>query len=219
MRPSVTLLAFGLVGLGLVYAAVDGASRASTRSTARDAERQAPRFFDAVGAFGHGDAARAGLDPYAPPGLPDGVAIDRTSGLMTGLRLDLPEGSTRLRWLDLDGPAYAEGVDDVPEAVRALEGRTVTIAGFLKAIYEFEDIRTFLLVGSHLACCFGTFPGPGGVIEVTLATSEPAAGRVVEPIAVTGTLAFRPVYDSFGGRRRVALLFRIEEARIRKLVD
>ncbi len=214
------IAAFALVGIFAVASAVTGARDAATRATGSDIEgqdRPAPRFFGATGAFGHGDAARAGLDPYAPPGLPAGVTIDRESGLMTGLGVQAPAGSTWLRWLDLDGPSYEGGVDDVPEPVRALAGRKVTIAGFLKAIYEFDDIRTFLLVGSHLACCFGTFPGASGIIEVTLEPGQPAAKRMVEPILVTGTLALRPIYDTFGGRKRVALLFRLDDARIRKL--
>lgn len=220
-RRSLYAACFALLGLFVIYGAVRGAGDAADRAAAREegaGERTAPRFFGATGAFGHGDATREGVDPYAPPGLPAGVTIDPESGWMTGLSEVSPVEGAWLRWRDLGGPTYVGGVDDVPAPVRELAGRRVAIAGFLKAIYEFEDIRTFLLVGSHLACCFGTFPGPAGVVEVSLAKGEPAAKRMVAPILVSGTLSFRPVFDTYGGRRRVALLFRIDDARIRKLV-
>ena len=218
-RPTPRDLALVLVtgALVLVVAGI-GVARALDRARAADAPADLPPFF-LSGAFGHGaDPDRAGIDPYAPPGLPEGVAIDRESGLMTGLRLPVPAGVTALDWPTIAGD-YDAARDDVPPAVLGLDGGRVQMVGFLKAIYEIDDIRTFLLVGSHLACCFGTWPGPGGLVEVTLAEAEPAAGRTVEPIVVTGTLRIDPLVTTYRGRARTALVYYLDDASVRKLSE
>jgi len=198
------------VGLAVVFGGAIGISNALERTRAGEAPA-APWFVS--GATGHGDPARAGIDPYAPPGLPQGVVIDRETGRMAGLRLPHDPDATPLAWATID-IAYAD-TDDVPEAVRALAGERVAIAGFLKAITEVTDIREFLLVGSHLACCFGRIPGPGGMLMVELAPDQPAAEMTVAPVLVHGRLEIRPEWSRHG--RRLLLVYRLVDARVELL--
>ncbi len=212
------LLAFLILGGFVASAFARGLGQAESRwEEAAYATARAPQFFGGRAAFGHGDPSRAGIDPYAPPGMPDGVRSDRDSGLMRGLERFAPKGAVWISWEELGASRYANGRGDVAEELLAHDGKRVAMAGFLKAIYEADQMRSFLLVGSHLACCFGTFPGVGGVVETTVAGGEPALDRMVEPILVTGRLEIRPSYDFYEGRRRVVLLFRMHDARVTRL--
>lgn len=211
-------LAFLLLGGFVVFAFARGVGQADERwQDAAYATDRAPQFFGGRAAFGHGDPSRAGIDPYAPPGMPRGVRIDKESGLMLGLERFAPKDAAWISWERLGASRYANGRDDVAEEILALDGQRVAMAGFLKAIYAADQMRSFLLVGSHLACCFGTFPGVGGVVETTLATGEAALDRMVVPILVTGRLEIRPSYDFYEGRRRVVLLFRMLDAQVTPL--
>lgn len=212
------LLAFLVLGGFVVFGFAQGLGQAESRwEEAAYATERAPQFFGGRAAFTHGDPSRKGIDPYAPPGMPEGVRIDRDSGLMLGLERFAPKDAAWIGWEQLGASRYANGRDDVAEEILALDGQRVAMAGFLKAIYEADAMRSFLLVGSHLACCFGTFPGVGGVVETTIADGQAPLDRMVEPILVSGRLEIRPSYDFYEGRRRVVLLFRMHDARVTRL--
>ena len=210
-------LLWGLVGTVCIVGIVVGMQSSLAREELRRAPAAPPAFFSA-GVFGHGpDATRAGIDPFAPPGLPAGVRIDPETGLMTGLDAQAVKGATWLTW-DRMGPALEfEDEDQIPEPIRAKHGATVAIAGFVKALDAPTAMRHFLLVGSHLACCFGTWPGPAGMIEVFLSNAASPTNARPEPVLITGRLEIEPTYDTWRGQRRLVLAYRIVEAQVRPL--
>lgn len=211
----------GWLWCALGIACMVGVGVGMQSSLARDALRNAPAappsFFSA-GVFGHGpDATRDGIDPFAPPGLPSGVRIDPTTGLMTGLAAPDLQGAAWLTW-DAMGPASDfEHDDQIPAGTRARHGTQVAMAGFVKALDAPTAMRRFLLVGSHLACCFGTWPGPAGMIEVLLAKEATPTDARPEPMLITGRLEIEPLYDSWRGQRRLVLAYRLVNARARPL--
>lgn len=205
------------VGIVCVVGVAVGMQASLAREAVRRAPPAPPEFFSA-GLFGHGpDAIRDGIDPFAPPGLPTGVRIDPTTGLMTGLARPELTGAAWLTW-DAMGPASDfEHEDDIPDAIHARDKTRVAIAGFVKALDAPTQMRRFLLVGSHLACCFGTWPGPAGMIEVILAKDAAPTNARPEPMLVTGRLQIEPLYDTWGGQRRLVLAYRLVDARVRLL--
>lgn len=123
--------------------------------------------------------------------LPDGVRIDPQTLELVGLKLDGEDGSQVVEWATLRAYEYQEGMAGMPEAIQALDGKKVTMAGFLLPLYEFDDIKEFNLVASHWSCCFGVPPGLSGWVHVKLAEGHKGLRNSTEPLRVTGTLHVR----------------------------
>lgn len=145
--------------------------------------------------FGEGFAPPAGPVDLTGTGqaataraqLPEGVSIDPNTLELVGLVIEPVDGSTVIAWDTLRRYQYQEGLEGLPDDVRALEGKKVTIAGFLLPLYEFDDIHEFHLVASHWSCCFGVPPGLSGWIAIDLAPGEKGLQNTIEPLKVTGT--------------------------------
>ena len=185
---------------------------------ARRSAPQAPPSFTASTGMAHGQALREGVDPLAPPGLPSGASIDPESGRIVGWT----PGDTEVvwaRWRDLGADLTIDDTDALPAAGRALAEETVFVVGFVLPLHEVAAMREFLVVGSHLACCYGTWPGPGGMVEVRLAEEAQRLDPQVEPVRVEGRLRLRPVYDTWRGARRLALAWVLDEAQVSDLSD
>jgi hypothetical protein len=123
------------------------------------------------------------------------------------------DGSTVLAWSALKAYEYEKGLRGLPDGIRALDGRRVTMAGFLLPLYEFHDIREFNLVSSHWSCCFGVPPGINGWVMVSLPPEHPGLRNTTEPIAVTGTFRVRERTEAGW----VVAIYAIEDARARVL--
>ncbi len=179
-----------------------------------DAARDA-RTFTARGVLGHGDPLRANIDPLLPPGLPGGVRIDPETGYMVGIALPPDPDYRDLDWTALDDENLATSV---PAEIQALHNEPVRMTGFLQALYDVSDLRTFLLVGNHFSCCFGRFPGLGGLVEVTLGVDQPDADMTFAPIVVRGRLRIEPLrVNPRDAKSRVVLLFHLDDARVSTL--
>ena len=91
---------------------------------------------------------------------------------------------------DLEAWKYVEGLEGVPDDVRALDGKQVLMLGFMLPLDEVEDMQEFLLVSSLWSCCYGTPPDIHGIVRCRM-----AAGRRVdyqfEPIKVVGRFSVR----------------------------
>lgn len=172
-----------------------------------------------LGAGGH--AGRGDIDPFRPPGLPEGVTIDPETGLMVGFTPRGTDGTTFVTWTSLVGPDYQQPVAELPEHLRALEGKQVSMIGFMVAIYKPTDMREFLLVGSHLACCFGQIPGPEGIVEVATSEAQGLVDATYEPVLVRGRLALDPIVEQGRGGEpaRTLLVFRLRDAELKKLSE
>jgi hypothetical protein len=95
-----------------------------------------------------------------------------------------------LDWSVLTSYEYKAGLLDVPDAIKALDGKTVTMRGFLMPLYEFDDIHEFVLVATHMSCCFGIPAGINGQVLVHLAQKD-GLPNTNEPIEVRGTFHVR----------------------------
>lgn len=138
-----------------------------------------------------------GEDQIGGPGLLEGggISVDPVT-----LRLDAAiaaaPGTQLLSWDTLGSYVYQEGLEGLPEAVKALDGQRVTVAGFLLPLYEFDDIHEFNLVASHWSCCYGIPPGLNGWIHVQLADGKPGLPNTTEPIRIVGTFRISENKDS-----------------------
>lgn len=88
------------------------------------------------------------------------------------------------------------GMEQVPDEVRALDGRRVAITGFMLPIRVREGhVTEFLLMRDQSMCCFGTIPAMNDWIVVK------AAGRGMRPlmdvpITIGGTLKVRGRFEN-----------------------
>lgn len=202
------LLAVILVGVALAWSLSVGVSEG--RESMRPSMPVRPG--DPHGLAQAGRAARQGIDPLRPPGLPEGVTIDPVTGFLAGLGLEPRDGEEVLTWHLLQPLNNVRDLSDVPDDLRALDGRKVVMAGFLMPLYKLRDIRSFAFVGSHFTCCFERMPGLGDQIVVTLRDSAPSMQLTVKPIRVRGTLKLKPKHWFESGKGPLLSVFEIEDA-------
>ena len=164
-------------------------------------------------AFAAAAGSRAGIDPLRPPGLPAGVTIDPATGLLSGADLAPGPDEPVVTWTRLSPADRATSAASLPDDLRGLDGQRAVMAGFLMPLYEVDQIRQFLLVGSHYACCFGKPPGLGGMVMVKLDRRAPALRPLLAPLRVVGTLRIREQRQGPRPDDDLLLLFEIEHAR------
>ena len=177
-----------LVSSSLVFVGLLGYGVGAARAGEGEAPARPPNVFGGTGPLGQpGSGVPAGLPP-----LPPGVTVD-ANGVIKGIDRTTAPGTKALEWDTLRAYAYSQavGLTGLPEDVQAVDGRRVTMVGFLQPLYEFEDIHQFALVGSHWSCCFGQSPGINGVVNVTLAEGRPGLANTMEPLRVVGTFRAR----------------------------
>ena len=94
--------------------------------------------------------------------------------------------SGMLDWQVLTSYDYAQGMANLPDALKALDGKTVTMRGILLPLYQFDDIKQFILVANHMSCCFGIPAGINGQVYVEV-KGDRGLPNTNEPIEVKGT--------------------------------
>jgi hypothetical protein len=122
------------------------------------------------------------------------------------LPISLPEGYTKLDWKRLGGFHYAEGAE-LPADVRALDGASVGVPGFILTLGETEGMHEFILLESLWGCCFGAVPEVNQTIVVRL-TADHSFDYTAAPVLITGKLEVGE--EKQGGF--VASLYRIVDA-------
>jgi hypothetical protein len=123
----------------------------------------------------------------------------------------LPDGYTRIDWKRIGGFSYTEG-GELPEDVRALDGRSVGVPGFILTMGDTEGLREFILLESLWGCCFGSVPDVNQTILVRL-RPERAVDYTAAPVLVTGKM-------EVGEERQagfVASLYRVVDATVTPL--
>lgn len=170
------VLAVSLVVLGcLLWGANDAARSDEERAEARRTFQRVERRFGA-------------LEGTPAVNLPPGVSVDPNTGLMVGFDLQVEEGVTGVPWETLRAYEYSPGLEDLPAEIKQLDGQRVAMLGFLWAIYDYDDIHKFGLVGSHWSCCYGIPPGLSDVVIVNLAEGHEGLSQTFNPVRVQGTL-------------------------------
>ncbi len=182
----------GLASLVFLLALVHGARTSADAHEDRVEElaglRNAQRF---------GRSQFLGASGGANGVLPGGLRVDPATGLLIGTRISVPEGTRGVPWEVLRAFDYAQaqGLDDVPETIKSLDGQRVAMMGFLWANYDVTDIREFGLVGSHWSCCYGMPPGLSDVVDVTLTAGSPGLERTRNPVRVEGIFHVKEARD------------------------
>jgi hypothetical protein len=125
--------------------------------------------------------------PAAPPPAP--FAAPRTAGAPPAA--GLAASPDALGFETLTAYEYEAGLAALPDSIKALDGKTVTMRGFLLPLYEFDDIHEFVLVANHMSCCFGVPSGINGQVYVKLAGAGRGLPNTNEPIEVKGTFHAR----------------------------
>lgn len=126
-----------------------------------------------------------------PEAAKDDAAVMAGFDLLAGFELTLPEVIENEQGLlvHADTPV----IDGVPEGVRQLDGRTVTVSGFMQPVsLRRGTVDEFLLLRDRDTCCFGGTPKVNHWIGVQVANS-PVEARLGRPITVTGRLSVREI--------------------------
>ena len=132
----------------------------------------------------HADSRAAGRSPAAAPAKAGPPAVAPAPA-------PAPAGtSAALDWASLTAYDYQQGMGNLPEALKTLDGKTVTMRGFLLPLYEFDDIHEFILVANHMSCCFGIPAGINGQVYVKT-KGDRGLPNTNEPIEVVGTFHAR----------------------------
>lgn len=165
---------------------------------------------------GKGDSAEP-EDPEALQGRPSSEPADTepsaTEPPAAEAKPVLLDGNPLLTWNDLTLPD--ERVDDLvdallypesypeedrvfPEPIARHDGQVITIEGYMVPLeWAGERVRSLMLVGDLLACCFGTAPEPDAWVEVVM-EGEGAEYFVQLPVLVTGTFRIEGLDDGTG---------------------
>ncbi len=180
----------------------------------------------ALGVLGYGVAASASQAPavvvvVVPAPLPTLATVPpaATSAVPPGAPLKSPtpapaapagNGPAEMDWSTLTAYEYQQGLAGLSDAVKALDGRRVSMGGFLMPIYEFDDIHEFSLVPNHQSCCFGIPAGLNGQIYVKI-TGKRGLPNTNEPLRVTGTFRAKEIKEA----GYVLAIYAIEDADVK----
>jgi len=141
------------------------------------------------------------------------LALALVGAVASGLPSAGAEEAAKLRsvtWAELRFPVSPpkkielEGVkhpvetfnDQIPDAVRALDGQTIEIRGYMMPTeLEGKNVRSFVLVVSQNVCCYGATPDVNEYIVVRM-TGKPAFLLENMPIRVFGKLRVGDIYDN-----------------------
>lgn len=103
----------------------------------------------------------------------------------------LPLDETTALWRDLGAVRLGglAGDPQFPVKVSALDGRTVTVRGFMVPLTGGTAHNRFILSANPMGCPACESPGPAGMMHVH---SSIALSATSEPVTLTGTLRLRP---------------------------
>jgi hypothetical protein len=82
-----------------------------------------------------------------------------------------------------------EELPEIPEEVRAFDGKDVAITGFMNPVrFDREGVSEFLLVKDILGCCFGATPRMNHWVRVRMKEGKRAKFYAYDQLTVLGKL-------------------------------
>ena len=135
---------------------------------------------------GSGPGLQPAPEPTAPP-IEDGAPLEVTLAQLGSFPFEPPEGQ------DPDPAAWDA---QIPDAIRALHGRRITIEGFITPIKvaERKVVRVLFTIG-HFGCCFGAVPKMNEWIVIDMAEDVAMAHAPLDPVRFTGRLEVGGLID------------------------
>ena len=115
-------------------------------------------------------------------------------------------GFDRLASFEFTPPAYDQaapganppprGADQIPARIRELDGRKVSVVGFMLPV-RMEDglVKEFLLVKDPMMCCYGVMPRINEWVVVRM-TGKGVAPLMDVPVSFLGTLRVGELYEN-----------------------
>lgn len=91
--------------------------------------------------------------------------------------------------------SFEKAVASIPEDIRNLGGRTVTVEGYMVPLeYAPDDdgVKSFFLSRYQIGCCFGVMPRANELVEVTMQGPKWAPYVSWMPIRATGVIVVGP---------------------------
>jgi hypothetical protein len=94
-----------------------------------------------------------------------------------------------------DAPAAPGSVKDIPENVRRLDGKRVSLNGYMLPLkMEKGLVKEFLLIRSPMMCCYGIMPAPNEWVVVKM--NGPGTVAMMDtPLNFYGTLRVGEIYE------------------------
>ncbi|HLU40576.1 MAG TPA: DUF3299 domain-containing protein [Planctomycetota bacterium] len=89
---------------------------------------------------------------------------------------------------------YQDGLKGIPPEVKAMDGKSVLMTGFMLPIDEVENMKEFLLVQSLWSCCYGQPPDINGIVRVVMKGNKRIDYKY-DPIKVTGQFKVVASYE------------------------
>lgn len=133
--------------------------------------------------------------------------LDVSFTLLGGYGCSVPEAP------DLSPDAVAAALNaKIPDAVKALDGQRVAVAGFMLPVLGQNDkVSGFILLANQMGCCFGITPPLNWWIDVELAGGK--LTKVVRdvPLTVYGVLHVGATAEDAA----IGSLYRIDADRVR----
>jgi len=133
--------------------------------------------------------------PSAPEPTPNG---EKPAGAVRTFRAEGPNGALRVTYDDFDllkllqmEPVTVDCVEKMPEWLRALDGKSVRLRGYMKPGFLSEGITRFLLVRDTGLCCYGPAGKIYDLVQVTLAEGQTTNYIELTPFDVVGTFRVR----------------------------
>jgi hypothetical protein len=141
------------------------------------------------------DPSAAGAKSFVPKDLKKGEAIVLTFEQLASFDYTAPPPPSSDPDTPQPDPAIAleAARKQIPPEIWELEGKTVTVEGYMIPLEYVDDgVKAFLISRHAMGCCFGVTPRPHELIECDLGEGKttPYVGYV--PVSVTGVFHVSP---------------------------
>lgn len=147
-----------------------------------------------------------------PPSDPVQASGRHSGSLRAARAVEAAAGTVALSWPVLGGFRYSKGMR-LPAAVRDLNGKDVSVTGFMLLLDRETRITDFVLVEALWSCCFGSPPDVNQAIIVNAADLG-GIDFSYEPVQVIGTLDVGERLDSEG---MITSVYRLRAKAVRRL--